>query len=326
MARPLRIQYPGAWYHIMNRGKNGETIFQEEADRLTFIDLLKESASMWNIKIAAYCLMSNHYHLLIQTPDENLSRCMRHINGLYTQYFNRSYKNDGPLFKGRYKAIIVDADSYLLQLLRYIHKNPLRAGVVKEIKKFYWSSHNAYLSNKTQWNWIYKDFILAMLEKDKAKRQKAYRHFMLEEDSEEINQFFSKKTLPTIIGSDKFINKIKKKYYKLKKNTEIPASKSLAPSIREIKDKVCAIYSCIHEDLLVSKRGTCNEARNVAIYLSRRYTGRKLGQIGTEFNIKNYSSVSTIIIRTAKLLKNNRGYRKRISKISAALNMSHEQT
>jgi REP element-mobilizing transposase RayT len=92
MARPLRLQYPGAWYHIMNRGKNGETIFQEEADYLAFIDLLKESASMWNIKIAAYCLMSNHYHLLIQTPDENLSRSMRHINGLYTQYFNRAYK------------------------------------------------------------------------------------------------------------------------------------------------------------------------------------------------------------------------------------------
>ena len=91
---------------------------------------------MWNMKIAAYCLMSNHYHLLIQTPDENLSRCMRHINGIYTQYFNRSYKKDGPLFKGRYKAIIVDADSYLLQLLRYIHKNPLKAGIVKELNKF----------------------------------------------------------------------------------------------------------------------------------------------------------------------------------------------
>lgn len=326
MTRPLRIQYSGAWYHIMNRGKNGESIFLEEADRITFIDLLKETASMWNMKIVAYCLMSNHYHLLIQTPDANISRCMRHINGLYTQYFNRAYKKDGPLFRGRYKAIIVDADSYLLQLLRYIHKNPLRAGVVKEIKKFFWSSHNAYLSNKIQYNWIYKDFILSMLEKDKTKRQKAYRHFMLEEDSEEINQFFSKKTFPTIIGSDKFIDRIKKKYYKLIKNNEIPESKSLAPSIQGIKDMVCEIYNCNHEDLLTSKRGTCNEARNVAIYLSRRYTGLKLEQIGTEFNIKNYSSVSTVIIRTAKLLENNRKHKKKILKIAAGLNMSQEQT
>jgi hypothetical protein len=251
---------------------------------------------------------------------------MRHINGIYTQYFNRTYKKDGPLFRGRYKAIIVDVDSYLLPLLRYIHKNPLKAGIVKELKKYYWSSHNAYLSNKVQWNWIYKDFIMSMFTKDKAKRRKAYQHFISEEDSEEIKHFFSKKTLSPIIGSDKFVDKIKNKFYKLKKHKEIPESKSLAPSIREIKDKVCKIYSCSNEDLLISKRGKCNEARNVAIYLTRRYTGGNLKHIGDEYNIKNYSSVSTVINRTAEQLENNRKLRKKITEIESELNMSQEQT
>ena len=107
MTRPLRIQYPGAWYHIMNRGKNGESIFLEDADRITFIDLLKETASMWNMKIVAYCLMSNHYHLLIQTPDANISRCMRHINGLYTQYFNRAYKKTGLYSRGVIRLLLL---------------------------------------------------------------------------------------------------------------------------------------------------------------------------------------------------------------------------
>jgi REP element-mobilizing transposase RayT len=310
----------------MNRGKNGETIFLEDADYLAFIDLLKESTSMWNIKIAAFCLMSNHYHLLLQTPDGNLSRCMRHINGIYTQYFNRNYKKDGSLFRGRYKAIIVDADSYLLQLFRYIHKNPLRAGIVKELKKYYWNSHNAYITNKAQWNWIYKDFILSMLENNKTKRRKAYLRFINEEDSEEIKQFFAKKTFAPIIGSDKFIDKIKKNYFKLKKHKEIPESNLLAPSIQAIKDRVCEIYSCRHKDLLVSKRGEYNEARNIAIYLSRRYTGTKLENIGVEFNIKNYSSVSTVITRTTKQLENKRKLRKQIAKIVTSLNMSQEQT
>ena len=131
MSRPLRIEYPGAWYHVMNRGRRGESVFRREKDYLTFIELLKETVEMWNLRVGAYCLMPNHYHLLIQTPDANLSRCMRHINGVYTQRFNRNHLLDGQLFRGRYKAILVDADSYLLELLRYIHRKSAGSGFGK---------------------------------------------------------------------------------------------------------------------------------------------------------------------------------------------------
>ena len=156
MSRPLRIEYPGAWYHVMNRGRRGEEIYTERNDYRLFIDLLKESAELFNIRIAAYCLMPNHYHLLIQTPDGNLSRCMRQINGIYAQRFNRVHNYDGQLFTGRYKSILVEVDSYLLQLLRYIHNNPLRAGLSDDLSAYEWSSHQGYLSDAKRWDWLYK--------------------------------------------------------------------------------------------------------------------------------------------------------------------------
>ena len=122
MSRPLRIEYPDAWYHVINRGRRREKIFSGIKDYTLFIGLLKESCYMWHVRIGAFCLMPNHYHILIQTPEGNISRCMRHINGVYTQRFNRVHGFDGPLFRGRYKSILVEAETYLLELLRYIHK------------------------------------------------------------------------------------------------------------------------------------------------------------------------------------------------------------
>jgi putative transposase len=145
MARPLRIQYSDAWYHVMNRGNRREQIFIDRGDYYAFIDLLKDCVEMWNIRVVAYCLMGTHYHILLQTPDANLSRCMRHINGVYTQHFNRSHGLDGHLFRGRYKSILVDSDVYLLELLRYIHRNPIEAGMFDRLGSYQWSSHKGYL-------------------------------------------------------------------------------------------------------------------------------------------------------------------------------------
>ena len=120
MTRPLRIADKDAWYHVMNRGRRGEAIFAGKDDYLLFMNLLKETVALWNLRIAAYCLMENHYHLLVQTPDANISRCMGHLNGVYTQRFNRRHGCDGQLFRGRYKAVLVDADSYLFRLANIV--------------------------------------------------------------------------------------------------------------------------------------------------------------------------------------------------------------
>ena len=162
MSRPLRIQYPGAWYHVMNRGKRGEKVFEFKEDYLSFVDLLQELDEVFNVRVAAYCLMSNHYQIFIHTPEANLSRSIRHLNGVYTQRYNKRHSCDGQLFKGRYKAIVVESDSYALELVRYIHRNPLEAGVVDNLQKYQWSSHKPYLSNAKKWQWLYKEYIFRL--------------------------------------------------------------------------------------------------------------------------------------------------------------------
>lgn len=325
MARPLRIEYPNAWYHIMNRGRRGETIFRRKQNYFKFIELLIDSSEMWNLRVSAYCLMPNHYHLLVQTPDANISRCMRHIDGVYTQYFNRINGFDGPLFRGRYKAILIDADNYLLQVMRYIHRNPLKAGLCDKLEAYMWSSHKGYLSKAEKWNWLNKDFLLSMIASSKKDQLRIYRRFVSTED-EEIENIINQPKLPPILGSERFIDFIKSKITHKKTDDEIPQSKELAPDIDQIKKTVCSHYQIKDQYLHHSKRGVINEPRNVAIYLTRRLRGDSLNQIGKQYGINKYSSVSSIILRTKKLMTEDRNFRNRIANLISTINKGQEQT
>ncbi len=320
MSRPLRIQFPNAWYHVMNRGRRGEEIFLGKGDYLTFINLLTKVVEMFNVKIAAYCLMPNHYHLLVQTPDANLSRGMRHLNGIYTQRFNRIHNHDGQLFRGRYKAILIDQNSYLLELIRYIHRNPLEAGLEKTLGQYPWSSHLAYLSDSKQLNWIYKDFVLSLFSKTKGRSITQYKHFVSKQSPEEISKIFESKKLPAMLGDDHFIDWVKEKFFDDKYHPEIPESKSLTPSTDKIRDAICTFYDVDKGELLVSKRSIANEPRNMGIYLTRILRGDSLETIGKEFNMKNYSSVSSVIIRTENQLANDPNLRKRLEKLKLHCN------
>ena len=326
MSRPLRIQYPNAWYHVMNRGRRGEVVFLEEKDYLEFINLMKETCDMWRIRIGAYCLMPTHYHLLIQTPEANLSRCMRHVDGVYTQRFNRQHSYDGQLFRGRYKSILVGGDSYLLELIRYIHRNPLKGGLVKRLDGYRWSSHKGYLSGSKNWGWLHKEYFLSLFSSDKAKRRRAYINFVSKEESEEIKQFFTLKNLPSILGSEGFINWGKGKYYKVKSHGEVPESRLLAPSADKIKKAVCNAYGVEVEGLMVTRRRIANEPRNVAIYLVRRYTGATLENIGREFKMNKYSSVGSVIERMRVQILEDKRLRKNIAELEKKLIMSQEKT
>ena len=242
MSRPLRIHYPDAWYHVMNRGRRGEEIFTGKNDYNAFIELLKELVEDYNVKIAAYCLMTNHYHLLVQTPDANISRSMRHLNGVYTQRFNKTHLCDGQLFRGRYKSIIVDGDSYLLELLRYIHRNPLEAGIVEKLNKYSWSSHKGYLSAAKKWDWLHKNCILSLFSKIKAESIRRYQQFVSRETPEEISQIVDRKKLPAAIGSNLFVDKIKEMFFSNKTHEEVPESRFLAPDVDRIVEEVCKYY------------------------------------------------------------------------------------
>ena len=326
MARPLRIEYPNAWYHIMNRGRRSETIFADKRDYAGFIELLKDTAEMWNLRIAAYCLMPNHYHFLAQTPDANISRCMRHIDGVYTQRYNRYHRCDGSLFRGRFKSILIDADQYLLQLVRYIHRNPVKAGLTDSLDRYLWSSHRGYLSKSEKWNWLHKGFILSMLSKGEGSQLKYYRQFVSTEDEAEIDTVLSKKKWPAVLGSVDFVQRIKDKFYTEKANSEVPQCRELAPEPYQIILAVCDHYGIHEKALLTSKRGLFNEPRNMAIYLMRRLRGDSLKTIGQQFQIKKYSSVSSVIERMKATLVNEKRLQTSVEQLISSLNKSQEQT
>ena len=143
MARPLRLEFAGAIYHLTARGNRREDIFEDNVDREVFLSVLEKVCDTYNWVCHAYCLMSNHYHLLIETPDGNLSKGMRQLNGVYTQAHNRKHGRSGHVFQGRYKAIVVEKEAYLLELCRYIVLNPVRAGMVRSAKDWPWSSYRA---------------------------------------------------------------------------------------------------------------------------------------------------------------------------------------
>ena len=325
MSRPLRIQYPNAWYHVMNRGRCGQAIFESKEDFEQFIDIIKESIELFSLRISAFCLMTNHYHLLVQTPDGNLSRCMRHINGIYTQRFNIKNGLDGPLFRGRYKAILVGEDSYLLQLIRYIHKNPVRAGMAKSCALYKWSSHNGYLSKAKKWDWLHKQIILSMLSKSPEQQRRAYRSFMAENEDSTFIEKMGLKRLPVILGEVEFINAIREKFFEHKQHIEVPESKLLAPDLDDIVSMVCQSYSIDRAQLYVTKRGDFNQARATAIYLLRYLRGEPLVQIGEAFKISSYSTVSSIIERFKARMRNNGKLQRRVEGLKKGL-MSQGQT
>ncbi|MCX5848910.1 MAG: transposase [Deltaproteobacteria bacterium] len=320
MARPLRIIYPDAWYHVMNRGRSRVQIYREQDDYFAFVELLREASAMWKVRIAAYCLMSNHYHLLIQTPGANLSRFMRHLNGIYTQYFNRTYKSDGPLFRGRYKSIVVESDSYLLELVRYIHRNPLQAGLVKRLEDYRWSSHRMYISRGNEINWLHKEYVLSMLEADKQKRRQAYIDFIKkEEEAEMLSKIYNKGKLPLLLGTKEFIDRIRHKYQDKTNIKDTPQVRELFQEKSKVEKAVSSAYQVKVEDLKKSRRGNYNEARNVAIYLMRKHTGASLSDIGSRFEMRSYSSVSSVVQRMQEALRRNINLRQRVEEAERLL-------
>jgi REP element-mobilizing transposase RayT len=180
MARPLRIEYPGALYHVTARGNARDWIYLDDEDRQVFTDLLGEVVGGFNWLLHAYCLMGNHYHLLVETPDANLGRGMRQLNGVYTQRFNRRHGRVGHVFQGRYKAILVEKDSYLLELARYVVLNPVRAGLVAEPGEWPWSSYCATAGLDGCPPWLERGWLLNAFTSQQGQAQQRYRQFVAE--------------------------------------------------------------------------------------------------------------------------------------------------
>jgi REP element-mobilizing transposase RayT len=221
MARPLRIEYPGAVYHVTSRGNARADIFADTFDRQTFLLLLESVVNRFNWICHAYCLMDNHYHLLIETSDGNLSMGMRHLNGVYTQSFNRRHKRVGHVFQGRFKAVIVEKESHLLELCRYVVLNPVRAGMVFAPQKWRWSSYSTTAGNTKKEPYLATDWILGQFDKTKSEARIKYRQFVKDGMSEKKAPW-EKLRGQVILGSDMFIERVREFIGGKDQITEIP--------------------------------------------------------------------------------------------------------
>ena len=286
MSRPLRLQFSGAVYHVMNRGTARQTTFLDAEDYQGFLNTLGEAHRLWGIEVYSYCLMKNHYHVCLRTPKGNLSRVMRHVDGLYTQRFNRYHKRDGALFRGRYKAILVDENEYLSQVVRYIHLNPIDAGVVKQPEEYRWSSHLHYLQGKGVPLWLNTQEVLEPLG-----GRKAFREFVLSGNEEALERYYDSKRQSPVLGRDEFVEKLRNSEAKLVR--EIPRYQRRAVQVDPagVIGKVAGIYGIAREEVVTGVRGKENEARKVAMYLVGRCCDQTLSETAKLFGLGSYGAV-----------------------------------
>lgn len=310
MARKPRIEFPGAFYHIITRGNRQQDIFEDHFDRKEYIDRLKKYQEKYQSILYAYVLMNNHTHLLMETGPVSLSKIMQTFQSSYTQYYNSRHKKIGHLFQGRYKAILCDKDSYLLELVRYIHLNPVRAKLVTDPKEYEWSSHRIYLGLEKN-TLIDINLVLAIFGKKIGKARKRYESFILEKADMGQRKDFYKTTDQCILGDDKFIEEIKKRTsHELGKET-----KKIHLTMSELIDRVATQMDVSDRDIpSSSKRRSASEARSIVAFLGKEYCGYKGKEIADYLGV-DQSTVANSIRRIELKMRENSGYQKQIERI-----------
>jgi REP element-mobilizing transposase RayT len=203
MARPLRLELSGALYHVTSRGDGREDIYLSDDDRLAWLATLAQVCERFHWVCHAWCQMSNHYHLVVETPEANLSKGMRQLNGVYTQRFNRSHQRVGHVFQGRFKAILVEKDSYLLELARYVVLNPLRARMVRRLEQWPWSSYLATCGQVSRPDWLQCDCILSQFSAQRSRAIAKYAAFVHE--GKELPSVWQQLRGQIYLGSDAFV-------------------------------------------------------------------------------------------------------------------------
>ena len=284
MARPLRIEYPGAYYHVINRGNSGENIFSTKRDREKFLEYLGTATQRFSLIIHTYCLMTNHYHLVVETPEANLSRAIQWLNVSYATYFNTKRKRSGHLFQGRFKAILVDADNYLVQLSRYIHLNPVRVKMVERPVDYPWSSYAAFIGKRKAQEWLDLG-MLGHFGKNKRQAMKSYQIFVEEIDPSQLRNPGKEILAGCILGEMDFVSWVQRTFLDRKEmDKELPQLKALKPkvSLEAIMRGITQATGSTSEQIL-AKGGKKNQAREMAIYLARDLSGLSGRELGEYF-------------------------------------------
>ena len=291
MARPVCIEYPGAWYHVTCRGNEKTAIFGDDTDRITFLEILATSLELFHAELHAYVLMDNHFHIVLTTHEANLSKLMHRFNTSYTVYYNRCHGRSGHLYQGRYKSILIDSDSYLLELSRYVHLNPVRikkySKVSTEAKKkimenYRWSSYGGYIHPKDRQPYVTYEEILSLFEgSDIHDVSQYYEEFVLSGIADDMNiTYWQNLKGQAVLGSKTFVEKVlttilSKQQGETKALSEIRKRITGPGSIEEIA-RVVSTVCHVPEKALYRKRSAYKEARSIFMDLSCLYLGRKM--------------------------------------------------
>jgi len=331
MARPLRIQFENAYYHVTCRGNSGQEIFSYDADRLTFLDLLERSSDIYQTEILTYVLMSNHFHLLVKTPLGNLQEFMRHFNISYTSYYNWRHDRRGHLYQGRYKSFLVDADQYLQEVSRYIHLNPVRVKVrsgmtlgekEKYLRDYRWSSYGGYLSQGGRRGFLRAEEVLRYFGGDVPAGRRRYAAFVREGITGNLPNPLERGTGHGIIGTNEFIEKIKEEYIRSGIGArEVPAVKRILAQVEpeRIIRNICEEFKVKRDELL--RKGYKGVARGILMEMLYRYGGMNQREIGELMGI-DYSAVSVMRKRLSALQKKDRNLSAGVEKLKRRIQPS----
>lgn len=309
MARPLRVEFGGAHYHLCARGNGRQAIFADDKDRSKFLALLIESLGRYDVVLHAYVLMGNHYHLIAETRKANLSRWMHWLTTAYTVYFNLRHRRSGHLFQGRYKSIVMQAEGYLLTLSRYVHLNPVRGRVLGQgdpahlrsrLRTHRWSSYPGYSGLTKPEAWICHEKVLDELGGAKAQQTLNYRRFVEEGLLREIENPLEAAKWQAVLGDENFVRRLAHRLQtrRAQAERETPALRRLRPhpDWQRIVDFVGSKYRCGRETIVqTGRRG--NEARAVAMVLVWDCCGMSLREIGELFGGRQYTAVAQMVRR-----------------------------
>ncbi len=313
MARPLRIEYPHAFYHLIARGQRRDVIFYADDDRQEFLERLKETVGKYKLRVHAYVLMNNHYHLLLETPLGNLSTAMHFFHASYTNWFRTKHRLVGSIFQGRFKSILVEKDAYLLELSAYIHLNPVRAGISERPEEYVWSSFGGYCARNNQ------DFPYTREVREAAGGRKLYREFVINRIrvTVEKEEVYGKNGL---LGGEGFKNKVlswTKERFPAGVEREVGELRRLRQlQAEEVKEPIVERFG-IEEGKLVEKRRG-NIYRKLYLYGLKQYTGLSLKEIG-ELSGMDYAAVSGLVRQFRKESKTKREMERVVDLLDKAL-------
>ena len=283
MPRAPRLQYKGAFYHVISRGNRRQPIFHQKADYQRFLDRLESAVERYHFHLYAYVLMPNHFHLLLEQEDLPLFRLMQVLLTSHARWHNVRYQQTGHLFQGRYRALLCDKDSYLLELTRYIHLNPVRAQIAEKPEAYPWSSYRAYLGGQPG-RALEPGPVLAMLDKREARARRAYKRFVLDAVGDGSRPELYAATEQLFLGDTRFVEQSKRRYRTTK---NVSSALPQKVSMQKILETVARITR-IGVPLLVGKtEGELEKrARMVAVAISRGYFALPLAQVATALNRK----------------------------------------